>query len=482
MSKTNRIVRNTLVLNAGHIIAKLMNFALILILTQMLGSKGYGLYSFALAYVMMFMVFTQLGMNTFLVHDLAKDTSRAKKVFSTAFPTMLLLSIGAIALLNLFPWLLNWSSNERLIIAIFSIYMFFDGISRFSYAVFRAFQKMQFETYVYVFERAGILISAIILWQTGVSLILLVTIFTAVEVLKSALGLWFIHRRFVPLAFHWNGKLAASILKQSYPFALIILFGAVMMNIDSVMLKLFHSPEVVGIYSAGRRLVESLTFIPETFVAALFPALSALFISNRQLFNRHLQRAVQYVFIIAVPIVLILFTFAPQIIHLLFRPEFAGASLALRWLSIWLGILFVKHIFVVALNATGQQRLVSLFIGAAMALNVGLNYLLIPTYIIWGACLATIIAEAVTAACAIWTLRQQLSLPKFTLAIAKTVVAGAGMLFAMLVCENHQWILAAGVGGISYLALLFILRTFEPDEIRFFFGLLKSVFVRAKSL
>ena len=78
MSKTNRIVRNTLVLNAGHIIAKLMNFALILILTQMLGSKGYGLYSFALAYVMMFMVFTQLGMNTFLVHDLAKDTSRAK--------------------------------------------------------------------------------------------------------------------------------------------------------------------------------------------------------------------------------------------------------------------------------------------------------------------------------------------------------------------------------------------------------------------
>ncbi|MCB0267981.1 MAG: flippase, partial [Calditrichaeota bacterium] len=344
MSANKTIARNTLVLNAGHVIAKLINLALILIMTQMLGDDGYGFYNFGFSFVMLFMIFTQFGMSTYLVRHISQNKSTAEKVFGTTFPLVIVFSVITLLLVNGIAGLTNWTDFERSIIFLFSFFLFFDGISRFSYAIFRSFERMEFEALTYISERFLMLIAALILWQTGASLLPLIAVFAAVECLKALLALGFIHRTFFRIRLKWDRELARFILKESWPFAMITAFGAIMVNIDSVMLKIFHTADIVGIYAAGRRLIESLTFLPETFVVALFPAFSALFVQNRNLFQQNMQRAFQYMLAIAVPIGVVLFMLADEIVVFLFADEFAGSAVALQWLAIWLSLLFLKQV------------------------------------------------------------------------------------------------------------------------------------------
>lgn len=468
MSANKTIAKNTLVLNAGHVIAKLINLALILIMTQMLGDDGYGFYNFGFSFVMLFMIFTQFGMSTYLVRHISQNKSTAEKVFGTTFPLVLVFSGITLLLINGVAALTNWSNFERSIIFLFSFFLFFDGISRFSYAIFRSFERMEFEALTYISERFLMLIAALILWQSGASLLPLIAVFAAVECLKALLALGFIHRTFFRIRLRWDRELARFILKESWPFAMITAFGAIMVNIDSVMLKIFHTADIVGIYAAGRRLIESLTFLPETFVVALFPAFSALFVQNRNLFQQNMQRAFQYMLAIAVPIGVVLFVLSDEIVTFLFADEFAGSAVALQWLAIWLSLLFLKQVLVVSLNATGHQRLVSGLIGLAMLLNVLLNFLLIPQFVIIGACVATIAAESVTVTGAFVMLRREHGIPLINPVVAKIAVAGV-VLFLILDLFQQFHLFAAAFAGIAgYLLMLFILNVFTKEEIAFF--------------
>ena len=467
MSANKTIARNTLVLNAGHVIAKLINLALILIMTQMLGDDGYGFYNFGFSFVMLFMIFTQFGMSTYLVRHISQNKSTAEKVFGTTFPLVIVFSVITLLLVNGIAGLTNWTDFERSIIFLFSFFLFFDGISRFSYAIFRSFERMEFEALTYISERFLMLIAALILWQTGASLLPLIAAFAAVECLKALLALGFIHRTFFRIRLKWDRELARFILKESWPFAMITAFGAIMVNIDSVMLKIFHTADVVGIYAAGRRLIESLTFLPETFVVALFPAFSALFVQNRNLFQQNMQRAFQYMLAIAVPIGVVLFMLADEIVVFLFADEFAGSAVALQWLAIWLSLLFLKQVLVVSLNATGHQRLVSALIGLAMLLNVMLNYLLIPQFVIIGACVATIAAESVTVVGALIMLKKHFQLDIFSVTNAKILLAGALLWVIVYYLQNVPVVVAGILSIAGYVLLIYFLQIVDKKELDF---------------
>ena len=466
MNPSSRVIRNSFVLNLGHVLAKFINLGLVLIMTHMFGPEGYGLYSFGLSYVMMFMIFSQFGLNYFLVQHIAIDKSRAESAFATAFPLVLIFSALTVGIVNSIPWLFGWAASEKEVVLLFSLFLFFDSISRFTYTIFRAFEQMAYESLTYVLERFMMLLCAIFFWFIGASLPQLLVGFIGVELVKSVLGLTFIHTKFINIRFRWDLQHALFLLRQSLPFALMIAFGAIMIHIDSVMLKYFHTDAVVGIYSTGRRLVESLTFIPETVMVALFPSLSALFIKDRKAFVQNFQQAFVYMVIVALPITILLFSLAPQIIHFLFPPEFADAQIALRWLSVWLGILFLKYMLMVALNAMGKQRLMSGFVGLALLANILLNAWLIPRYMIVGACIATIVSESITALGALIALRRLLHFPRFSLRIWKALIAGAGTIGIMsLIQENHL-----ATDGIlilaSYVGLSYLLGVFNREDIQ----------------
>jgi O-antigen/teichoic acid export membrane protein len=231
---------------------------------------------------------------------------------------------------------------------------------------------------------------------------------------------------------------------------------------------------VVGLYNAAKRLIESTSFIPENIAFALFPALSALYFGNRDRFNRTFQQSSEMMFILTIPITAGIFILAPQIIKLLFTNEFNEASIALRWLSLALGLFFFKYIFAAVLNSMGKQLVLSLLFGLAMILNVILNYLLIPEYQLLGASLATVMTEFIIVLMTFFMCRKLLGLPLFSVKYLKTAILGIFIILFIYYFRNWNIFIIIPSTAVLYMLMLLVSGVISQSDRRYYFNLIKE--------
>ncbi len=474
MTSAHRIIRNSAILFASHLFTKLLNLALVLVLTRMLGSGGFGVYTFAFAFVIMFMVLANLGINSLLTRDVAREKSRVNEFLGHSIPLLLTLSLLVVSGINFLLFFLPFDALSITAVRIFSLYIFFDNFSRHFISVFRAFERMEFEAYTNLLERFIMLAVALLFWKFGLGLLPLLWGFVLVEFLKMTISFLFLRRFFQRLRFHWFGPKTHQILQQAYPFALMIIFGTVTGRIDTVMLKIFHGNQMVGYYNAAHKLIESLTFIPENIVIALFPALSVLFVEDLVQFRKIFQRTFQYILMIALPLAAALFLLARPIMQLLFRPEYLAGTIALRWLAVALGFIFLKYHFMITLNSVGKQHRFAAIAAISMVINVLLNWWWIPRHGLFGASLATVASEASAVALSFVLVRGYFQRTWFTGIVLKSLLATLGMVGVLLLPVPVNRLLLAGLAGGVYLGLIVLLGLFTREDLAYFKDLVRQ--------
>ncbi len=474
MTSAHRIIRNSAILFSSHVFTKLLNLALVLVLTRMLGSAGFGVYTFAFAFVIMFMVLANLGINSLLTRDVAREKSRVNEFLGYSLPLLLILSLVVVGGINVFLFVLPFDAQSIAAVRIFSLYLFFDNFSRHFIAVFRAFERMEFEAYTNLSERFIMLAVTLIFWRLGLGLIPLLWGFVGVEFLKMAISFYFLRRFFQQLHFRWFGPETRRMIQQAYPFALMIIFGTVAGRIDTVMLKIFHTNQMVGYYNAAHKLIESLTFIPENIVIALFPALSVLFVQDRSQFRNIFQRTFQYILMLALPLAAGLFLLARPIMQLLFEPEYLAGTIALRWLAVALGFTFLKYHFMITLNSVGKQHRFAAIAAVSMLINVGLNAWWIPRHGLLGASLATVVSEASAVVLSFLLVQAYFQPGWLSGLVFRNLLAALGMAGALLLVGSANLFLLIALAASVYLALVFLLRVFTRDDVNYFLSLVQQ--------
>jgi O-antigen/teichoic acid export membrane protein len=109
------------------------------------------------------------------------------------------------------------------------------------------------------------------------------------------------------------------------------------------------------------------------------------------------------------------------------------------------------------LAASGRQRLDLGCASAATAVNVGLNFLLIPSYGIIGAALATLVSEAIWITAAVYSSSRLAPVPTLLTQLARPLAAGAVMAVCFIVTAGLPWLLQPLVAGAAYLVTLLAL-------------------------
>src|SRR5881275_29931 len=102
--RTARRVRpasNAAYLAGANLGAKAFSFAFVLYATRALGPALFGNYTTVLAFVGLFGLFTDLGMGTLAVRDVAQDPALATRYVSNLLAVRVLSSVGAILLIIL---------------------------------------------------------------------------------------------------------------------------------------------------------------------------------------------------------------------------------------------------------------------------------------------------------------------------------------------------------------------------------------------
>lgn len=388
-------LRNIFWLTAGTIASKIIRAVLILYAARVLGTEGYGIFSYALSLAAFFTIFSDIGLSPLFTREAVKKPEAIKTYFSTTLILKLaLLSITAIAMITIAP-LFSKIPEARALIPIIALLLVFDSLRDFGLSVAHARNRMDLEALFNIATNlaiTGLGIAVLFFKPTSAALAVSYTIGSGIGFL---LVFFFIIRQFQNLVSYFDRTLVRPILNSALPFAVMGLFSGFMINIDVLFIGWFRSAHELGLYGAAQRALQFLYIVPTLISTATFPIISRLVHEKDSERTRLItEKSLAATFLMALPLAAGGIIVSQPLLTLLFGSAYAEATLTFQLLLLTVLLVFPGILIANAIFAHDAQRIFILSAALGAGANVLLDYLLIPAYGITGSAVATIIALA----------------------------------------------------------------------------------------
>jgi O-antigen/teichoic acid export membrane protein len=192
-------------------------------------------------------------------------------------------------------------------------------------------------------------------------------------------------------------KKALKWMKAHWVFGIKAMVGNLLLDINSrvdiLLLGLFASDSVVGVYSFAAMLADGFTQLPEVFRTVINPVLTQTFYENGKLaLEATVQRGKKWSYLVLIPVGLATILCYPFLIRLGFGSEFNRSwpifTILMAGVLISAGYLPFQLVF----NQVGQPGTQTLLLVLFFITNVTLNLLLIPLFGMYGSAIATALA------------------------------------------------------------------------------------------
>ncbi len=462
---SGNLKKNAYWVSLGQFLQMALALAVVPVATRYLGDEQFGVYSLAGVLMYFVFLFNDLGLNTYFTREVARDTVAAQRWFANALSLKLAMLLPALLFLPALWFVPSLNDDARWAIVIFCGYGILSSFFQLSFAVFRAYERMGYETLILIIEKIITSALGIALLVQGYGLLWFCSVFLIGGVVSLALSLLFIHEKFFPLKLSFEPQFGRTLLQRSLPFGLSMFLVNVYDRVDILMLTAMTSASEVGLYAAAYKLLSLTNLVPTILVTALFPALSREAVLGSEEAARIFTKGLKYLTFLALPLIAGAMVLADDLVVFMFGAEFQKAAPALQILSWVSGILFL-NIFLATLLAAAnhQKKLVYVQIGGLIT-NVSLNLILIPKYSFVGAALATLATESlVLAFCLLFAMIRITRLLEFSF-IPKALLATAGMIAFCLFAREYNFLLVLAGATVVYFVLLYAVKGFRFGEL-----------------
>ncbi len=464
-----RVARNTLWLTAARLGGKILSLPLVIILARYLGPEGFGQWALLSSLVIILSTVADGGFQVLTIRDLSPFPEKSWDYFKKT----LSVRMGLTLLAGLF--LILWGITveaERAPLWMFGLGVILladEELIKAGQAVLSARERMGLTSVVSLAQAlaAMLLIGGLLLLGGG--LFSAVSGLAAVNLGAAALILWLCR----PFLFRESAEELSAwrLLTKAFPYGLLTILTIIYFRIDVVMLSGMRGSQEAGLYNAALRLFDAGLIIPTALAGALFPVMS------RQLARRETQgliishsRAIHLLALVGLPAAAAGWIYADWLTGLFYGPAYAPAGPVLALLSLGWILFFVN---IPLGNLLAASEIMSKFIpfaAANTALNVALNFILIPNYGAVGAVVATLVCEVTGLIIQFGFAWKILGVrPPLPGLLIRPALAAAGLFLFW----NWSWSLDLSpwlsflLGGVLYLVLLLVFRAVSAEDMAF---------------
>ena len=462
------VAKNTFWLTVSNFGGRLVKAGVIIYAARVLGTAGYGVFSYAITLAGFLTLFMDPGINWTLVRETAKaDEARRRTLFSTTFALKSVLIVAGVAIIIYLAPLFSTLPGAKAVLPIVALVLAFDTLRDFFTSVMRAKEQMEWDAAIYVLTNFGILIFGFIFLSMAATARSFAWAYVAGDVLGIAFAAFLIRRYFKDLVGSFSAALIGPILRTAWPFALTGALGALLTNADLLILSWMRSASEVGIYSAAIRIVQLLYLVPTVLQFSTMPVLARLAKKEPERFRTVLERITKVILMAAIPFGIGGAILAGPIMQLMFGSAYASGGPTLSLLLIGLIFDFPAVLIAGAIFAYDHQK--SLIVTTAIAgiTNVTLDLILIPPFGMLGSAVGTLITQIISN-WYLWHVMKKINyfevLPRLKRSVAAGIVMGAAV--AALAALGVEVVLAVIAGGIVYAGALITMREPVLREIR----------------
>lgn len=379
-----------------------LSFVISVLLARLLGARGYGTYTYALAWIGLLSVPAIMGLDKLLIREVAAYQVRSARGLTrgllrrsnqAVLLISLLIALGA-AIVSWF--LIDLTNNFQLLLA-FWISLLLLPLTALTRIRQAAMQGLRYVVSAQVPEM--LLRPVLFIALIGGAYLLIGSRLNAPWIMAlqaAAAGVAFlVGAVLLGRALPATVKTAPPDYKTKYWFysalPLLLVGGMQVINAqtDMVMLGSIKGVEAAGVYRVATRGADLIAFVLVSVNTALAPTIATLYTAGEmQRLQRIVTRSTRVVFLLSLPLALGLIAFGNWFL-LIFGQGFLQGDIALTVLSV--GQLFNASMGSVGilLIMTGYERDAAMGVGVSALLNVALNALLIPPLGLEGAAVAT---------------------------------------------------------------------------------------------
>ncbi len=428
----------------------------------------YGFYFTVLNFTFLFNILLDFGITNFNNKNIAQNNHLLNKHFSGI--TLLRFLLAAVYFIIIFTvaLIIGYDGRHLYFLAFLALNQFLVSFIQYLRSNISGLLLFRIDSAISVLDRLlMILFCSILIWghitTKSFHIIWFVYAQTLSYLLTAFVATLIVIRKAAFRRLQWNTPFFIMIIKQSFPFALLVLLMSFYNRIDSVMLERLLPKGIgtaqVDIYAKAYRLLDAVNMIAFLFAGLLMPIFARL-IKDKSPVEGMVKLSFTIIFTISMIVATCTSFFSSQIMDLLYIGQIQESQKVFVYLIIGFIPISTTYIFGTLLTANGSLKALNLMALTGMILNISLNFILIPHFLAMGSAFASLITQFITSAIQV-IIAQKLFRFNINWKYLTTILAFAlGVVFFSFLASRatFDWRIAFIAAAATSLIWAFVLR------------------------
>jgi O-antigen/teichoic acid export membrane protein len=485
--------RKSLLIMSANLLDGILAYVALFFISRDMGPEVYGIIGFAMGFVGLFAILTDLGFNSAHIKRVSegKDmgTCIGTYLFSKIGFVLLLVSI-VVGVVVIWKFILGRgfeSSTHELAIYIILGYYIVNSIGTFFYYTYTATKAIAKAQIPLIIGTVARTVAIIFVAVSGFGALALAWTYVFGEIIFLFVSILFFKGS--PIK-----KPTKECFKNYYVFAMpLILVGisySIITNADKVLIQLFWTSEEVGYYFASFRIVQFLLVAASAVGTLLLPTVSSYHSKEDiESIKKIVFLSERYISMLIFPMVIGIVVLAEPTVRILLSSSFYPAVPILMVLPFFVILEALSQPYMYEVIGMNKPALARNRILIIVCLTVLFDLILIPRDIsslglklfglgALGASIATVIGYAagfIYCRFAAWKLAKNPFNPRIFLHLFSAFIMGITLYELMKFLPIQRWYVLLGYSLIGlgiYLFILFVLKEFTRKDLDFILDLL----------
>lgn len=396
LSKLKKTIKHSIIYSLGNLSSKLVGLILLPLYTEYLTTSEYGILALLEVTSQILILMLGLNLSTAMLRwcSAEKDENRKRSiVFTISFSTVIISLLSLIFLLPFVDFFSELFFDHNRYSNYFTILFFsiaFGILNLLPLSLIRVQEKSTFFVVVTTLKFTIILILNIYFiafLQMGVEGVILGQLIG--QILFTLVTLPFMIRN---SSTKFDLITLKHMISYSFPLVFSSLFAMLLSMGDRYILKILSTLSDVGIYSLGYKVASFINvFIIHSFQLGFLPL--AFKYAEQNDSKRFFSKIQTYFTLLLVLSALALSIFSLEIVEVFTSDEsYLSSYLIIPFISFAFVLKGMEYVFSLAFHQMKITKYNAIIVITSALLNIGLNFLLIPIYGVFGAAISMIIS------------------------------------------------------------------------------------------
>jgi O-antigen/teichoic acid export membrane protein len=351
------------------------------------GAENYGLYFSLLNLSVLFNILVDLGINNYTIRTMAQDPNLATKhVGRIIILRILLFFIYSVFTLSV-ALTIGYRGHELILIGILIFNQLLVMFTAYARSYFSGLHYFKTDSIISVFDRFLLIVFCGTLLFLGITdepfqIEWYIVIQTLCYFITAVVAFVFLSKIIDIQQFTFDRQFSLRVIRESIPYALLIVLMLFYTRSDSVILERLHEKGrfEAGIYAQGFRLLDALYMFGMVFVMLLFPMFSRILKQSKKEILPLLQTSGNFLIGGSAVIVIALYFNSETVLNWIYDANISESARSFKWLMLGFFSLSINFIFGTLLSANGNFKVLNYLAVVAVFFNVGLNFVFAPVY------------------------------------------------------------------------------------------------------